>query len=143
MPFEISQLSLPFFSKQEPLTKQLIDAIPAEGVTFLVASVAIRIFSVSLSTPLLAMGLSVIAVRLLLKIADNYDHQFVVDLTKEVCKFNRTYPQLQTIAFLSALVFSFTSPTLSFFIGVSLGSFSSIILDVEKHKLMQQLRRAQ
>lgn len=141
MSFNISLPSLPFSQKQEPLAKQFIDTIPVEGITFVVASLAIRIFSTSLTTPLLGIGISIIASRFLLKVIDLYAHRIAVDLTKEACKINRTYPNLQLIAFVSALVFSFTSQTLSFLIGVSLGGFGSIILDVERHKLMQQWNR--
>jgi hypothetical protein len=143
MPFDISLSSLPFFQKQESpsFVKKLSDAIPIEGVTFLAASLGVRILSVSLSAPLLGIGVSMIASRMLLKAIDVLDHRIVVDLTKEACKINRTYPSLQAIVFVSALAFSFTSQSLSFLIGVSLGSFGSIILDVERHKLMQQWNR--
>lgn len=138
MPFDVS---LPFFPKQDPFIKQLADSIPMEGVTFVVASLAMRVFSVTLSTPLLGIGLSIIAARLFLKAIDPYAHRLVVDLTKEACRINRAYPNLQTMAFIAALAISFTSQSLSLFIGVSLGTFGSIVLDVERHKLLQQWNR--
>lgn len=138
MPFDIS---LPFFPKQEPFAKQLAESVPMEGVTFVVAALAMRVFSVTLSTPLLGIGISIIAATLLLKTIDSYNHRIVVDLTKEACKINRLYPNLQAIGFVAALMISFTSQTLSLFIGVSLGTFGSIVLDVERHKLLQQWNR--
>lgn len=141
MTFDLSLPSLSYADKQESYVKKIIDAIPVEGVTFLVASLAVRLFSVSLAVPLLGIGASIIASKFLLKAIDFYDHQIVVDLTKEACKLHRVYPSLQIIGFISALALSFTSQSLSFFVGVSLGSFGSIILDVERHKLMQQWNR--
>lgn len=141
MPFDISLPSLSFFQKEEPLAKQFIDAIPVEGITFAVASLAVRIFSTSLTAPLLGVGLSLIASRLLLKAIDLCNHRIVVALTKEACKLNRAYPNMQLIIFISSLAFSFTSQSLSFLMGLSLGSFGGVILDVERHKLMQQWNR--
>lgn len=143
MAFDISLPSLSFFSREESFAKRIADAIPVEGAAFLVASIAVRVFSTSLTVPFLGIGISIIASKFLLKAIDAFDHQIVIDLTKEVCKINRMYPNLQTIGFICAIAFSFTSQSLSFLIGVSLGGFGSIVLDVERYKLLQQWNRLQ
>jgi hypothetical protein len=121
----------------------LFEQIPIEGIAYLVASVAIRIFSISLSFPLLGIGLSILTTNLALKTLEWYDSQLVVDLTKEACKFNRTYPNLQLVIFTSALAISFLTETLSFFAGIYLGSFGTIIMDVENYKRLQEESRKQ
>lgn len=130
------------YSTEKPsLVFQILNAIPIEGIAFVVASCAVRIFSASLAAPLLGIGVSILTTRLVLKTIDCYDNKLLVNLTKEACKFNKNYPKLQMITFICALALSFVSKTLSFIVGACLGSFGSIILDVESYKLMQQANR--
>lgn len=129
------------FQERTSLTVQIFEAVPIEGIAFIIASFAMRIFSTSLAFPLVGIGLAIITTRLVLKVIDRYDNKLLVNLTKEACKFNRNYPKLQMIIFICTLVFSFVSKTLSFSTGACLGSFGSIILDVENYKLQQQANR--
>ena len=119
----------------------LLNAIPIEGIAFLAASLAVRIFSISLSTPLLGIGISILTTRIALKALDCYDDSLLVELTKEACKFNKRFPKLQIITFIFALALSFYTKTLSFITGACLGSFGSIILDVENYKFLQEANR--
>jgi hypothetical protein len=115
--------------------------IPIESVAFLIGAVAVRVFSTALTAPFLGIGLSILVTRLVIKLIDCYDDTLLVNLTKEVCKFNKRYPKLQIITFIATLALCFLSKTLSFILGISLGSFGSIILDVENYKLLQQANR--
>lgn len=127
--------------KNDTFRSQLIDALPVEGMAFLIASFAVRLFNNTLAAPLLGIGISVIITRLVLKAIDCYDGPLLINLTKEACKVNKNYPKLQMITFVCALAFSFISKTLSVLIGACLGSFGSIILDVESYKLLQKANR--
>jgi len=123
------------------ISDQIFDAVPVEGITFLIASLAIRLFTTTLSSPLFGIGISIIVTRLVLKAIDRYDNTLLINLTKTACKFNKEYPTLQLITFICALAFSFLSGPLSFVIGACLGSFGSVMLDVEHYKKMQQANR--
>lgn len=120
----------------------LLNSIPAEGIAFLVASIAVRFFSSSFAYPLMGIGISLITTTLVLKSLECYDRILLINLTKEACKFSKKYPKIQMIACICALVFSLISKTSSFFLGAVLGSFSSLILDVERYKLIQKANRS-
>ena len=119
----------------------ILDEIPYEGVLFLVAACAARIFFPLLSAPLFGIGLSVTFARLAIKLLSCYDKKLLIDLTKEACKLHRKYPKLQLICFLFSLAIAFISKTLGFLAGAITGSSGALILDVENHILMQQLER--
>ena len=120
----------------------LFNSLPVEGVAFLAASLAVRIFSSSFACPLLGIGFSLITTTLVLKSLECYDQLLLINLTKKVCKFSKKYPKIQMIACICALVFSLISKTSSFMIGAFLGSFGSLILDVERYKLLQKANRS-
>lgn len=120
---------------------KFLNAVPVEGIAFIVASLAARIFIPPITAPLLGIGISVIITRVAIKAIEWYDTTLLVGLTKEACKFNKNYPKLQMITFICALALSFISKTLSFLAGVALGSFGSVILDVESYKSLQQTNR--
>lgn len=132
-----------FIMTPNPLNKKFFESIPIEGIAYLVASIAVRVFSVSLSYPLLGIGLAMVVTNLALKTIEWYDNQLIIDLTKEACKFNRAYPNLQRIMFASALAISFLTETLSFVVGIYLGSFGTILMDIENYKRLQEERRKQ
>lgn len=121
---------------------QIIAATPVEGVAFLVASLAVRIFSTSLTAPLLGISLSIIATRVVLKVLEWYDQRTIVFLNKEACKLKGNNPNLEKISFCFSLAVSFISKPLGFIAGALLGCFGSIILDVENYKLMQRQHRS-
>ncbi|HEV8051867.1 MAG TPA: hypothetical protein VGP47_05175 [Parachlamydiaceae bacterium] len=121
---------------------KLLNAIPSEGIAFLVGSLAVRILSPTFASPLLGIGISLITATLVLKSLECYDSPLLINLTKETCKLSKKYPKIQMITCICALAFSLISKTFSFFIGAALGSFASIILDVERYKLMQQANRS-
>lgn len=133
----------PQTSSSSICSKKILDQMPFEGVAYLVASIAVRVFSTALSAPLLGIGISIVATNLALKTIEWYDNQLVIDLTKEACKFNRNYPNLQWVMFIAALAMSFLSETLSFITGIYLGSFGTIIMDVENYKRLQDESRKQ
>lgn len=117
--------------------------IPVEGLSFLIASVATRIFSISFGIFLAGIGISLIATTLVIKSIDCYDHRVLISLTKEACKFNKNYPKLRLITFISGFILSSFSKKLAFATGVFLGSYGGLILDVETYKQMQQANRKQ
>jgi len=119
------------------LIDSFIATVPFEGLAIFIASLSIRVFSESLFSPLFGLGISIIATRLVLKTLACYDDVFLNSLIKEACKFNKQYPNLQLITFISALALGFLSSSLSLFVGIGLGVFSAIMLDVEKYKQMQ------
>jgi hypothetical protein len=129
------------FDRFATKSAQLIAATPVEGVAFLVASIAVRLFSTSLTAPLLGIGLSIIATRVVLKIVEWYDQRTIVFLNKEACKLKGNYPNLEKVSFCFSLAVSFISKPLGFVAGALLGCFGSIILDVENYKLMQKQHR--
>lgn len=115
--------------------------IPIESIAFLIASVAASVFSHSIAAVFLGIALSIATTKLVLKAFDCYDRSLVVNVTKEICKFNKKHPKLQLIAFLFALAIGFASKPLGLIAGAFLGSFGSIVLDVESYRLMQQTNR--
>lgn len=135
----------PYYLENEinSIPSKLLHLIPIESLAFLVGSLAVRIFCLAPAAPLIGIGISIITTRLVLKIIDCYDTSLLVNITKEACKFNKRYPKLQMIAFISAIALSFITQDLSFIMGACIGSFGSIILDVENYKLLQQANRKQ
>lgn len=132
----------PCHEQQIPHCTKLLNSLPAEGIAFLVASIAVRFFSTSFAYPLLGIGSSLVITTLVLKSLECYDQQLLINLTRETCKFSKKHPKIQMIACICALVFSLISTISSFFIGVLIGSFGSLILDVERYKLLQQANRS-
>jgi hypothetical protein len=130
-----------FLSRIASRAATLISATPIEGVAFLVASAVVRIFSVPLSAPLLGIGLSFIATRLVLKMIDCYDPKLIIHLKIEAYILIGKYPELHKIAICFALAISFLSTQLGFISGAVLGSFVSVTLDVENYKLIQKSNR--
>jgi hypothetical protein len=132
----------PPIEQKTSFSNKLLNSIPAEGVAFLVASVAVRIFSASFACPLLGIGISLVTTTLVLKSLECYDQLLLINLTKEACKLSKKYPKIQMIACICALVFSLISRTSGFLLGALIGSFSSLILDVERYKLIQKANRS-
>lgn len=141
MSIDNSHFSPVHFQESQPLLLRLLDSIPSEGLTCLAASVAVRIFSTSLAVPLFNIGVSMFATQLVLKVLECYDGATLITLTKEAYRVNKNYPKLQVIACLSAFAFSLISETLSIMIASCLGSFRTILLDVESCKRLQQANR--
>lgn len=131
----------PAVEQKASIINHFLNVIPTEGVTFIVASLAVRIFSSSLACPLLGIGISLVTTTLVLKSLECYDQLLLINLTKEACKLSKKYPKIQMIACICALVFSLLSKTFSFILGAFIGSFSSLILDVERYKLIRQANR--
>lgn len=123
-------------------TADFLALTPIEGVAFLIASVVVRIFSVSLSAPLFGIGASFIATRLVLKTIECYDPKLIINLKIEVYKLTAKYPSVQKAAICFALAISFISQYLGLISGAAIGSFVSITLDVENYKLIQKSKRS-
>ncbi|MEI8366020.1 MAG: hypothetical protein WCF65_06345 [Parachlamydiaceae bacterium] len=120
---------------------ECIKNTPIESIAFLVASAVVRIFSHPLAVPLLGVGISMLATTLVLKALSGYDQSMKVYITKKVCIFNKKHPRLHLMTTIFAFAISFISKKLGFLTGVLIGSFGTIILDVEKYKLMQKASR--
>ncbi len=116
---------------------------PAEALAFAVAAAAMRVFIPCLSAPLLGISAGLLATKLVLKISSCYTSNLLISLTKEACKLNRKYPKLQLIAFIFAMSISFLSRFLGIVLGIALGSFGAVILDIENYKLLQKVTRKQ
>lgn len=114
---------------------------PAEAAAFAIAAIVMRIFVSSLVAPLAGICTSLIFSRLAVKILDQYYNVPLVQIKKQVCILYKKYPKLQLVAFISALAISLLSPTAGFVIGLTLGAFGAIILDVENYKLIQKAKR--
>ncbi|MEI8125163.1 MAG: hypothetical protein WCG42_05370 [Parachlamydiaceae bacterium] len=130
-----------FISLSKEKFAESLNETPLEGVAFLIASAVVRIFSHPLVAPLVGIGLSIITTKLVLKSISTYDHSLTVNLTKETCKLRKKYPKLQLIGFIFACAISFASKTLGFASGFLVGTFGSIVFDVERYKLMQSADR--
>lgn len=124
-----------------PLALKILDATPVEGIAILITSFAIRVFSTTLATPLLAIGVSVVAARLVLKVMDCYNPVGVVRLTKHTCELEEAYPKLHIVALVAAIALSYISAIFGILVGIGFGCLFSITLDVKKCKLQQQANR--
>jgi hypothetical protein len=122
-------------------TASLLYETPAETAAFITAGLFMRLLSPSFLSPFAGIGCSFLCTRLVVKVLDTYYYNPLVKIKKEACNFNKTYPKLQVITFIAALAISLLSQTLGFLLGVALGSFGAIVLDVETYKLRQQAKR--
>jgi hypothetical protein len=114
---------------------------PAEAAAFAVAAIVMRIFFSSLAPPFMGICVSLIGTRLIVKALDHYCQAPLIEIKRQVCLLNKNFPRLQLVGFISALVISLLSQTLGFAMGLVVGAFGSVILDVENYKLMQQAKR--
>lgn len=138
----ISTTSSPFHpSPQQPFLFRLLDALPAEGLTLTTTSFALNFFSSSLAAPLFHIGLSMFTAQLVLKAIECYDDATPVSLAKEAYRWNKNYPKLQVITFICAYAVSLISKTFSIMIASCLGSFRTILLDIEASKRLLQANR--
>lgn len=131
-----------FINRMASRAATFLSSTPIEGIAFLITSLAVRIFSVPLSVPLLGIGLSFIATRLVLKMIDCYDPKVIIHLKIEAYKLIGKYPSLPKIAICFALAISFLSKHLGFITGLALGCFVSITLEVENYKILQNANRS-
>lgn len=118
-----------------------VDSIPFGGIAFIVASLAIKVFSQPLAAPLLGMGIGAIATKLVKNVIDWYDSKLLVDLTKEAHKLNKRFAHLQLIALIFAFAISFVFKPFGFVAGAFIGCFSATVFDMERAKLGQQDNR--
>lgn len=129
------------YKNQNSWLTRVCDELPIGGIAFIVASVAIKIFSPPLAAPLLGAGIAVITTKLVRKGIGWYDNRILVNLTKEICKLNKKFANIQFVAVIFAIAISFLYPPLGLVAGALIGCYSAIIFDVERAKLMQQARR--
>ena len=114
---------------------------PAEAAMFALAAVVMRIFISSLVAPFVGICVSLVLTRLAIKTLDQNYNSPLVHIKKQVYLINKKYPNIQFLTFISSLVISLLSPTAGFLMGLSVGAFGSIVLDVENYKLLQQTKR--
>jgi len=135
---ENRSLQLPL---QQPFLFRLLDSLPAEGLAITTASFTVGFFSSALATPLFHIGLSMFATQLVLKAIDCYDDETPISLAKEAYRWNKNYPKLQVVTLICAYAVSLISKTFSIMIASCLGSFRTILLDIEDSKRLQQANR--
>lgn len=119
----------------------LLNEIPFEAAAFAVAGLALQFFFPSLSAPLFGISIALASTKLVLKFLDRYDNVKLLRITKEACKLNKSYPNLQLVGFIASLALSLLSQNVGFVVGIAVGAFGAVILDIENYKLMQQANR--
>jgi hypothetical protein len=119
----------------------LITEVASEALAFAIASLAMRLIVPPFSAPLAGISVGLLSAKLVIKTLTPYNYAPLKELTYEACLLRERYPRLQAISSVFVLSISLLSQTLGRALGVAIGVYGAIILDVENYKLMQRTDR--
>lgn len=106
-----------------------------------IAGVVAHIFRSFISAPLLGISVGLFTAKLVVKIIDHYNVDLSIRISKRVNHLVTDRSHLQMISLLFVSASGFLSRSCGFILGIGLGAFNAIVLDIENCKLLQRANR--
>ncbi len=114
--------------------------MPYTIVALTAAGIAAAILFPVLAPPCFGLVAGVVISRLVVKVVDNYNPLYLLDVKREALKINEKYSNVLLICFVFATFLAIASPLLGTLATLGLGLYQGIIIQVEIYDYKRQLR---
>lgn len=121
---------------------QFLYETPYKTIAALVAGAVLMVIFPPLGNVCLGMAAGSILSRVVVKIIDKYNPEYLLELKQQVIETNEKYPYLEPISLIFAAGVALISPSGGVAIALGYGAFKGVLIQVELYELNQKLFEA-